>query len=60
MSRVAGLAIIVCVIVLIFLSAVTEKPVPWFTVDLLLVIAAYLLGLPSLVALWRRNGNGSG
>lgn len=60
-SRAAGLTIVFAVLGLLVGSAVTGSSYDAFTAESLLVIAAYLLGGPSLVAFFRRrNGNGSG
>ena len=60
-SRIAGLTIVFSVLVLLMVSAFTGRSYDSFTAETLLVIAAGLLGVPSVGGLIRgRNGNGSG
>ncbi len=60
-SRAAGLTILACAIVLLFLKAIGGADVDSIAVEVLLVIGAYLCGVPSIasfVSSIRKNGSG--
>jgi hypothetical protein len=58
-SRAAGLTIVAAVLVLLFVHIATGRTYDSVSVELLLVIAAWLLGLPSIAEfLKRRPGSG--
>lgn len=59
-SRAAGLTIVIIVLGLVCWATITSHPYDTFTISLLLAIAAWLLGVPSIASLVvRRNGSGS-
>lgn len=58
-SRVAGLTIVFAVLVLVFISTLSGLDFDSFIISILLGIAAWLLGVPSIAWLiGRRNGPG--